>query len=434
MLETKLGVAKADITPRKPLPLAGFAHREGNFEGISHRLQARVLFFEQAEKSKKQRTLLVSADLIWWGPDRIRGLRRRLKERWGLNEDSVILHATHTHSGPQTSVRFTSQLGKSDPDYLEKMESSVLAAVDRAADGLETITVEQGRGECHIGINRRQRVGDEIEMAPNEHGPTDPEVGVFQFQTGAGKTKAILVHYACHPTTTDDNLISSEFPGVAMELVENELGEEVVAAYLQGCCGDIRPALTRERDFYRGSDAEVRQLGVTLANEVLSVMNRPMKVLSSCRLDGRYTTVPLPFQELPTRADLKAKKRRPNLVGEWSRLLLREPERVQPSIPLEMSLQNIADGLSLLAINGEVVVDYGLLVKQRFGGRILPVPYSNGMIGYIPTARQVLEGGYEAKESTLYFGLPAPFAPGLESKIHDGIVSLVEAGLGEGGK
>jgi hypothetical protein len=159
-----------------------------------------------------------------------------------------------------------------------------------------------------------------------------------------------------------------------------------------------------------------------------------MKVLSSCRLDGRYTTVPLPFQELPTRADLKAKKRRPNLVGEWSRLLLREPERVQPSIPLEMSLLNIADGLSLLAINGEVVVDYGLLVKQRFGGRILPVPYSNGIIGYIPTARQVLEGGYEAKESTLYFGLPAPFAPGLESKIHDGIVSLVEAGLGEGGK
>jgi hypothetical protein len=310
----------------------------------------------------------------------------------------------------------------------------VLAAVDRAAGDLETITVEQGRGECRIGINRRKRVGDEIVMAPNESGPTDPEVGVFRFRTHAGKTKAILVRYACHPTTTDDNLVSSEFPGVAMELVENELGEEVVAAYLQGCCGDIRPALTRGGDFYRGSDTEVRRLGGALANEVLRVTNRPMKVLPSRRLAGRYTTVSLPFQELPTRDDLKANEQRPDLIGEWSQLLLREPERVQPSAPLEMSLVNIADGLSLLAINGEVVVDYGLFVKQRFGGRVLPVPYSNGMIGYVPAARQVIEGGYEAKESTLYFGLPAPFAPGLESEIHDGILSLVEDGLGEGGK
>ena len=36
-------------------------------------------------------------------------------------------------------------------------------------------------------------------------------------------------------------------------------------------------------------------------------------------------------------------------------------------------------------------------------------------------------------ESTLYFGLPAPFAPGLESKIHDGMVGLVEDGF-EGGR
>jgi len=77
----------------------------------------------------------------------------------------------------------------------------------------------------------------------------------------------------------------------------------------------------------------------------------------------------------------------------------------------------LADGLSILALNAEPVVEYGLWTKRRFDGRVLPIGYSNGMIGYLPTASQVDEGGYEARDSAAYFGLPAPFGRSLEVEV-----------------
>jgi hypothetical protein len=56
---------------------------------------------------------------------------------------------------------------------------------------------------------------------------------------------------------------------------------------------------------------------------------------------------------------------------------------------------------------------------------VLPVGYSNGMVGYVTTARQIEEGGYEPVESSRYYGLPAPFAPEIEPILESAIASIV---------
>jgi len=43
--------------------------------------------------------------------------------------------------------------------------------------------------------------------------------------------------------------------------------------------------------------------------------------------------------------------------------------------------------------------------------------YSNDVFGYIPSARVLKEGGYEADGSVVFYDLPAPFAPSVEEKI-----------------
>lgn len=43
--DLQLGCSKVDITPQSPLPLAGFAHRQGDFERVERPLYARILFF-----------------------------------------------------------------------------------------------------------------------------------------------------------------------------------------------------------------------------------------------------------------------------------------------------------------------------------------------------------------------------------------------------
>lgn len=428
MSDLKLGTAKVDITPAWPLPLAGFGHRQGHFERIERPLYARLLFFEREAEAGPRRALLVSADLIWWSAESTARLRLRLQELWQLDESAVVLHATHTHSGPQTSTGFVSQLGVIDPKYLRGLEESVLDAAETAYESLEPVGVERSSTDSSIGINRRGRVDGKIGMAPNPEGPFDPEVVVVRFCGTEGTTKALLVHYACHPTTTDDNRVSPDFPGVAMELLEAQLGGEAIAAYLQGCCGDIRPWLTEDGRFYRGGDAEVRRLGEELASRVIEVLESPMRELAPASLRSRRTKVSLPLQELPELSELKASCDRTDVIGEWAKILLEEPQRLQQSVPLELSILDLAQGLSLLTMGAELVVDYGLFLKERFAGEVLPLPYSNGMIGYMPTARQLGEGGYEADESTRYFVLPAPFAPEVESVIRNGMVGLIEEG------
>ncbi|MFD0680648.1 MULTISPECIES: neutral/alkaline non-lysosomal ceramidase N-terminal domain-containing protein [unclassified Paenibacillus] len=482
-----LGSAKADITPERPIPLAGFAHRQGTFESVKHPLHVRVFFFKQEEagstpirlnseqdESHKMtwsaQVLLLSADLIWWGSERLEGLRQQLGRRWGFKSEEIVFHATHNHSGPQTSGAFTSSIGKPDPAYISFLEAAILTAVEEAASTFEPVTVESGRGECHMGINRRKWMNGQIIMAPNASGTTDPAVTVTRFnKLIGGETKALLVHYSCHPTTTGDNDVSSEFPGIAMELLEHAIGGNAIATFVQGFCADVRPALVEGESFFRGDDKHVEQLGRMLADEVLAVLGRPMKQLPPAVLNGRRLTVPLPFQAVTTPKELKEiaevalhsiersvaesnselvidadsilpsadkspsqhsdaavanpqlLKLQPEIIIEWSRLLLSEPERLREAADLEMTLLTIAEGCSILAVNAEMSVHYGLWVKQLLGNGVMPTGYSNGMIGYVPTSSQIDEGGYEAHDSIYYFGLPGPFAHELESSIYEAI-------------
>jgi hypothetical protein len=414
-----LGTAKVDITPKYPVSLAGFAFRTEPFEQVRSRLYARIFLFEQqqGDDGSRKRALLVSADLICWGSDRLPLIRQTLKQRWGLEEDAVILHATHSHSGPQTSERLLPSIGTADEGYLQWLEQSLYDGIGQAIETLEPVTVERGQGFCDFNINRRIIVNGTAVSGPNKDGPVDREVHVVRFRSSDSRTKAVLVHYTCHPTVTGDNYVSSEFPGAAMALIEQELDHQGLAAFIQGCCGDIRPALIRDGSFYRGSIREVRRFGRKLAEEALAVLRRPMRKVADLRLQTAGTSFPLPLQELPSLRALEENRMRDDVVGEWSRYLLEHPERIGQSVQFELSMLRLGGELVFLSMNGEVVVEYGLMLKRNYRGAILPVPYSNGMIGYIPTSRQIAEGGYEGRDSFVYFGLPAPFDLSLEEQI-----------------
>ena len=86
----------------------------------------------------------------------------------------------------------------------------------------------------------------------------------------------------------------------------------------------------------------------------------------------------------------------------------------------ETSKQAVRFGndLTILALSGEVVVDYSLKTKKEFAGENLFVAgYCNEVTCYIPSKRVLQEGGYEADESMLYYGLPGPFADDVEERI-----------------
>jgi hypothetical protein len=188
-----------DITPVFPVPLAGFAVRSelGAFEGVSHRLFARIFVFETGDgNGDKGDAVLISADLLWWGSDRVPMLKRRIHERFGIAEDAILLHGTHTHSGPQTSSLFTSYLGVMDETYIASLENLVIEGIETALLQAEPVQIEQGSGYSPLGINRRGVV-----KSPPETGPVDHELRVIRFRKVDGSyegTACSLCLPPCH--------------------------------------------------------------------------------------------------------------------------------------------------------------------------------------------------------------------------------------------
>lgn len=83
--------------------------------------------------------------------------------------------------------------------------------------------------------------------------------------------------------------------------------------------------------------------------------------------------------------------------------------------------------MTILALGGEVVVDYDLRVKREYPGLpIIVAGYSNDVMSYIPSRRVLQEGGYEAVDSMAYYGQPGPYAGDVEERIFTGIHQVLK--------
>lgn len=432
-----LGTDRTDITPARPVPLAGYAARDGLGPAtrILAPLRLRTLAFGADASAGGGRAVLLVADLLWWGTDVADQVRAELSRRYGLEPDAVFLHATHNHSGPQLSERFVPLLGEPDTAYLDQVSAAASAGVGRALASMSRVTVERSTARARLGVDRRSaRTAGSLPPSA-----VDDEATVVRFRAGA-TARAFLVHFACHPVVHHGNAVTSDFAGAATDRLE-AAHPGSVAAYLQGCCGDVNPDLYRpDGVFCDGGQAEVDRFGARLSDAIEQALDRTprastgsaealhSKGLAGRALAWRGRTVRLPVARVPSAGELREQVNEPGVLGQWARLLLDDPQRLEPTVPVRLSLLRIAEGLTLLGMSGEPVGSYGRQVKAESAGAVLPLGYTNGMTGYLVTARQLTEGGYEVDEAPYYFGLPSPPAPAAEGVLRAALRTAIRGG------
>src|SRR5690606_29432574 len=93
----KMGWAEADITPSKPVALAGhFGLRVS--EGVEDPLDVTVWAVESGE----EQAIFVSCDLVVISDELRDRVRAKLSENLqGIDPMKIVIHATHTHFAPQ---------------------------------------------------------------------------------------------------------------------------------------------------------------------------------------------------------------------------------------------------------------------------------------------------------------------------------------------
>lgn len=204
-------------------------------------------------------------------------LRRRVEDELDIPGGHVMVNASHTHP-------FHGRMLCDDQQQLER----AFDAIREATDKLEPVTL--GTGVAHedrLTVNRTLRLKDGkhwcVRMGnpspPDDEvadvGPIDPDIGLVRIDRADGRPLAVIYHFASHlllgVRPPSDKTATADLPGFASKVIEDHLGHDAMAMFIQGTVGDVIEI--RNKDFHRPKNAQDNGtlLGLTIVEAIKQI-------------------------------------------------------------------------------------------------------------------------------------------------------------------
>ncbi len=428
----KAGVATTIITPQKSMWMSGYAARTKPSEGKVHDLRAKALALEDPQGT---RIVIITVDLLGISRPMRDWLEKQVNLRYKLSPESLLVNSSHTHCGPviretrysiygNTLYGLSPEQIQQSEQYAEHLQEKLAKLIGQSIEDLAPTRLSYTHARAGFAMNRRSRIEQGYRIQPNPDGPVDHDVPVLRVDSPDGKLRAILFGYACHCTTLSFYKFCGDYAGFAQEYIE-QAHPGITAMFVAGCGGDQNP--------YPRVGPNTLQYcmdhGCALANAVeaaLAPRARPVAGPIRAALD----TVTLEFAEPPGREQLEEQAKSENKYERrHAETLLKELEetgKIRTTFPYLVQIIEFGDDLTMVALAGEVVVDYALRLKAELAGRPVWIAgYCNDVFGYLPSLRILQEGGYEGGGAMVYTPLPGPFAPSVEKLVVDKVHELV---------
>jgi Neutral/alkaline non-lysosomal ceramidase, N-terminal len=414
----RAGVSRAKITPELRVWLSGYAARTHPADRVRQDLWAKALALDD---EKGGRIVIVTTDLIGLPHNLTDDVSARCETRFGLRRSEILFNSSHTHSGPavwpnlQVLFDMIPENAARSRAYADKLETQLVQIVGESLGNLSPATLSYGEGEVNFAINRR------IARLKKEHpsqsfpAPVDHRVVVLRVNSQGGSLRAVLLGYACHNTTLEGNFyeVDGDYAGYAQEKLEQtHPGSQ--AMFFQLCAGDQNPEP-------RGTLALAEAHGNELAEAVEKVLAGKTTRLGP-PIRTTYETTQLAFAPHTRQSFEREMKSTSVFEVRRAKLMLESYDRGQPvrSIRYPAAVVSFGKKLTILALGGEVVLDYSIRAKREFPDVNLVVAgYSNDVMCYIPSVRILHEGGYEADDSMIYYGQPGPFSDQVEATVFE---------------
>jgi hypothetical protein len=387
----EIGVASREITPSVvdyKVPLAGYGARQGRpSTGVHDPLYAKVLFLRDGKTS----LALVTCDLRSVTPQ----LKQQilLKARGlGLSRETLFLCASHTHDGPSIFPEkfWQLQFGECDPAVVDALSSSMAEGLRVAFTNLAPARVGFGSERVDgFTRNRRWRYDTPARLTAGETSAVNPILSVLRVDGYDGKCRAMLVHFATHPTLlgASNMLISAEWPGVLQRALEGAF-PGAVALYCNGAEGDQSP----DGADGAGEFERVKDFGSRLARRAQLVAGmietKPDQPIGSVSI-----TPELPPIEFSPGARSGPYKSYEPLASA--------------ALPRQAEIQVWRIGNTALAgLPGEPICEVGMETQKQVAAagfkNVLTIGLANDYVGYIVNEKEYAHGGYEVDERSYY--------------------------------
>jgi len=387
----EVGAAACDITPdvtAHKVPLAGYGARKGQpSTGVHDPLHAKVLFLRDG----KQSLALVTCDL--------RSVTPLLKQQalqkagdLGLTLDTLFLCGSHTHDGPSIFPEkfWQVQFGQCDPAVIDAMSGVIASGLRAAAKNLAPARVGWGSERLDgFTRNRRWHYDSDARKTAGETPALNPVLSVLRVDGDDGKVRALLVHFATHPTFlgADNMLVSAEWPGAMQQALETAY-PGAVALYCNGAEGDQSPDGADSGEAF----ARVMTYGTRLAQRAQALAQ------------GIKTEPSQPIGIVRITPDLPPIGFSPGAAKGIYRFL--EPA-AKEALPKRAEIQVLRIGDTALAgLPGEPICEVGLDTEKQVAAagfkHVLTIGLANDYLGYIVNEKEYPHGGYEVDERSYY--------------------------------
>jgi len=400
----RASVVKIDITPDQPQWLLGYGPRQST--GVHDHIYHRIVAMDDGETQ----FFLVSTDICLFSPSVYDEVMSTLQAETGIKPVQVWWTVTHTHSAPEVGPpglgeAFMGERYKHDhnTEYTARVKKSLLDGIKEARTKLEPARLGVGWGMAMANINRRGRdLEGPTYLGLNPDGPTDRQIGLIRLERADGRLLALIANYAMHGTALggENKMITGDAPGIVADYVEEKLGAPML--YINGAAGNLAPIYTVCQDF---EEAHLGQFRAMLGDKIIA---------ANARIGGTTSEVHLAASEQIIETPRKANMGWAPDIEKY----LRKTDSGETVIRLPIRFLRVNDDVAIWALPVELFCEVAMRVRS-----LSPYPYtfyfgySNGWLGYMPSAAEFPYGGYEPATS--------PYTPKAEDDVVRTVVGFL---------
>ena len=443
-----IGWAEVDLTPDQPVAVVGQFHARIS-EEILDPITATVL----AAESGGEHVIFVSCDFVAI-PDALRdAVRSKLPS--AIRAESVIMNATHTHTGPEvrlpdvpygvTSCGYGVDLPVMPvEEYLEFASTRIANAIEAAWTARAPAKIAYGLGFAVVGRNRRWvNTAGIATMYGNTNTPDfshiegyeDHSVNVLATYDMSGSVSGLVVNVPC-PSQVDEGLfaLSADYWHDTRVELRRRLGENLRVLAQCSAAGDQSPhpiyeKRAQERMWQLAGLSERQVIARRIADTVSETLNSVKETATKeVTLQHRLVRLDLPLapitQEQADAALAEAQRweeryheeRRklentPELrnnprwyveitkafhLAAWHRGVVerfKQQQDQRPTRAVEIHIVRLGD-IAFATNPFEYYLDYGIYIKCRSNAIQTFLVQLAGGGTYVPTLRSIRGGGY----------------------------------------
>lgn len=421
-----VGCATIDITPSKPIALAGQFNTRIS-RSVENPITATAVAIETREGERMMDcAVLLSCDIVSFRPTIPVPLQDRLKKALpGFDPCKVVLTATHTHTSAVTEEGMyeipkegVMQPSEYNTFLIDKLAEVIIKAWEQRRPG----GVSWILGHAVVGLNRRAVYADGKAVMYGStttntfrgiEGGEDHGLEMLFFWDRDNRPLAVCINVECPSQEIESrSTINADFWHDVRTQIHQEISNDICVLGWPGAGGDISP----HRMYRKAAEERMLKLrGLTYTQEIGRRITAAVKDVYELARQDIHTKVPfahkvtelnLPvrkvtekeLEEAKAQFELLSKKKDGTRKGAWNRAVIDRytTQEKEPTLPIEVHVLRIGD-IAIATNPFELFHDYGVQMKSRSKAlQTFVIQLTGPSCGYLATKRAIEGGGYSA--------------------------------------